>query len=352
LDYDEYAPSFDDARNTLASMLDGWVFGRVMREVKRPDICKPYFHGMIVTSKKERIWFQQSNRARTSLQIGPITIQPSDEVPHAGDVLMGRMDTSTQGERHKSRLMSWYTHTQQLQMLTKVCLEGTHKHEMQLMSEMRTPSNDDVWALCRLVLFGNIRAFADAHRGKRSGIMKLSTTPLEFVYSTAETLGDETIWDAFLTLVPDAQIPSSPRCESPPFSSPMSPIRPSTPPFTPLIPSYNPTSPPPSPPPSPPYNPTSPPYNPTSPPYNPTSPPYNPTSPPPSPSPISIPPPALPMCPPLLSIPTTTDSDEDLNKKAEDVSKMLDLLNSYAFPGVNPTPQPYDPLNPAYDSRL
>ena len=354
-DCDEYAPTFDEARNTLAGMLDGWAFGRVTREVKRPDICKPYFHGMIVTPQKARVWFQHSNAARSSLQIGPIKMHPSPGVPNAGDVLMGRLDTSTQGERHRSRLMNWYSNAQPLQMLAKVCLEGTQQHEMQLMSEMRTESNDDVWGLCRLVLFGNIRAFADAHAGKRRGMMKLSTTPLEFVYSTAGTLGDETIWSAFVALVPDAKPPLSPPPSplycSPPrappsfHSHPVSFYTPTSPPYNPASPPYNPVSPPYNPT-SPPYNPTSPPYNPTSPPYNPTSPPYNPTSPPYNPTSPSIHPP----------LPPAPDSSLSA-QKSQEVSQMLELLNSYFPSGSGPAapappPEAYDPLNPSYGPRL
>jgi hypothetical protein len=36
---DDYAPTFDIARETLAGLLDGWVFGRVLRSVTRP--CTP-----------------------------------------------------------------------------------------------------------------------------------------------------------------------------------------------------------------------------------------------------------------------------------------------------------------------
>jgi len=245
-DNEEFAPSFDDARNMLANLLDGWVFGQVTREVKRPDICKPYFHGMIVTHKKARVWFQETNCARTSLRIGPIIMRASTEVPRAGDVIMGREETSTQGERRKSRLTTWYANAQPLQMLARVCLEGTYKNEMQLMGEMRSASNDDVWALCRLVLFGNIRAFADAHGGKRGG-MKLSTTPLEFVHYAAETLGDETIWDAFVALVPDATPPSSGYDSdglSPPTTPSYNPPLPSYDPMNPPLPSYDPMNPP------------------------------------------------------------------------------------------------------------
>jgi len=307
----DYAPTFDAARNTLAALLDGWVFGRVMREVTRPDPHKPYFHGMIVTSKGDRIWFQQSNVPHRSLSLGPLGLTPTDSTPpRAGDILMGKVEPA-RGERHKARLLTWYANVPQIAALAKVCTRGTDKHEMQLLSDMRTTANDDIWALVRLVLFGNIGAFAAAHRGK--GTMRLSTTPLEFVHSAAETLGDHTIWDAFLALVPDAKSPKrlpppqpylpTPHAYSPPFS-----------PFT--LPPAHPYTPTPQT-----YVPISPPFNPTTPP---SSPPFNPTTPPTTP----------PSSPPTL---------DDEKKKTEDASRIWELLKGYIQ-----IQEEYDPMNPTY----
>ena len=266
-----FAPTFDIARNTLDALLGAWVFGRVVRNVTRPDPNSHYFHAVLITSKGQRIWFQQSNRASRVLHIGPIEVQPPSPtfIPQAGDVIMGRLQPKT-NERKKDRLVSWYANpAQQLQHLANVCVAGTQKHEFQLLHDMRTDTHDEVWALCRLVMFGNIQAFADAHLMKRTYQMRLlrNRDPLDFVYETAETLGDYDIWQQFLNIVPNAKIPSS-------------------------------TSPPP---------PTSPPFHPSTPPPPPTSPPFHPSTPPPPSSP-------------------------SLESKVENASKLLDLLKHYVQP--------------------
>ena len=289
-----------------------------MREVTRPDPHKPYFHGMIVTSTGDRIWFQQSNAAHRSLSLGPLGVSPTDITPpRAGDILMGKVEP-VKGERRKARLLTWYANVPQIAALAKVCTRGTDKHEMHLLSDMRTTANDDIWALVRLVLFGNIAVFADAHRGK--GTMRLSTTPLKFVHSTGETLGDHTIWAAFQARVPEATRPERLPPPQPYIPTP----HPYSPPFSPF------TLPPPQP-----YIPTPQTYIPISPPFNPTtppsSPPFNPTTPPSSPSFNPTTPPSSP------------PSMEEEKKKTEDASRIWELLKGYIQ-----IQEAYDPMYPAY----
>ena len=299
---DRFAPTFDIARNTLAALLDGVVFGCVTRDPTRPDRDKPYFHGTITAADKTRVWFQQTNGARRPMTIGPLTHEPPtfQHPPRAGDVLMGKVDVSAQGERHKARLTSWYSDAKPMRALAKVCTVGTVKHEMQLLGDMRGSCNDDVWALCRLVLFGNVKAFADMHVRNRK-TMRLSRSALEFVHAAAETLGDDSIWDEFVRHVPDA-LPPAP-------TPPHSPYRVShiAVGFEQMA-KYDPSVP---------YTPASPPYTPASPPYTPASPPYNPVSPPASPS---------------------------LAAKVADASQLLKLLTQFSPPAV----EEYDPMRPAY----
>jgi hypothetical protein len=297
------APSFDVARETLAGLLDDWVFGTVT-SVKVPDTDNEYYHGVVKTSRG-RAWFQQTKSARRPQKFGPITIPITCEKPNVGDVLMGRVDNSG-----RLRLINWYSDSRSMRELSRVCFQGTSKREFQLLGDMRTSRDDDIWALCRLVMFGNIKVFADAHL---DGIkpMNLSVTPLEFVYETSTSLCDPKVWDAFVELAPAANPPGDDDAEScvPPLVS-----------YTPTPPSYNPTSPPNSPP----YNPTSPPYNPTSPP---NSPPYNPTSPPNSP-------------PYNPTSPQYTPQAKDM-----DIETLSMLITQYCPPVGSVA---YDPANPSY----
>ena len=405
---DNYAPTFDVARNTLAGMLDGWVFGRVMRSVTQPDPSKPYFHGMIVTPRGARVWFQQSSAAGLPLMLGPLTVLPcrrGSPLPEAGDVLMGKLDSSTKGEKRSARLMSWFPNARQLQVLAKVCLSGTNKHELQLLGDMRSDNDDDIWGLCRLVMFGNIKAFADAHMDNPTCQMRLTRKPIEFVYSTAELLGDRLIWEKFLELVPDAELPPTEEekreggrakrafmpCYTPaprpsqvyhpdeiqfqaspsPLPTPPPPKRtwvqkeaaaayggPQSPPFCPSSSPFTQITPPDSPP----YCPSSPPYSPSSPPYSPSSPPYIPITPPDSPLYCSSSPPNSPITPPdspLIgpSTPQASAPHEDASSppgpispsSEEKVKKASDLLKLLSWYTIVPSAsssssQAYDPM--------
>ena len=302
------APSFDNARETLAGLLDNWVFGTVT-SIKVPEEGGVYFHGMARTSKG-RAWFQQSKLGRRPQQFGPVQIDPRTAAgpPQIGDVIMGRFDKA---EGKNGKLSNWYTDVAAIRELARVCLKGTNKREFQLLGDMRTEKNDDTWALCRLIMFGNVRAFADAHVTNGSS-MRLSTTPLEFVRTTSELLCDPSVWAAFVQMVPDAQQSVETYPDSPDYT-PIS-TAPQPPPFSPTTythASYNPAAPEPQ---SPPYDPVSPP---ASPPYNPmtppASPPYNPVSPPPSGANV-------------------------------DITALAQLITQYCPPPV----EPYDPINPGY----
>jgi hypothetical protein len=103
------------------------------------------------------------------------------------------------------RLTDWYGDVKPMRELTTVCCMGTTKREFQLLRDMRTPLNDDIWALCRLIMFGNVQVFADAHVGDIN--MRLSMSPLAFVFETSTALCDPSVWAAFVAIVPNAEPP-------------------------------------------------------------------------------------------------------------------------------------------------
>jgi hypothetical protein len=299
------APSFDTARETLAGLLDDWVFGTVV-SVKVPDPHNQYYHGHVRTPKG-RAWFQQSKAAQRPVTFGPVTLSPPSGPPKPGDVLMGAYDGK--------RFTGWFDDAKPMRELARVCYNGTHKREFQLLGDMRT-NVDDVWALCRLVMFGNVRVFADAHLDKTN--MNLGMPPLEFVHETSTALCDPTVWDAFVAIVPTAETPREPALphESPPYTPP----------------TYMPESPPYRPPPPDSYVPESPPYVPDSPPYVPDSPPYVPDS--------YVPesPPYVPDSPPY--VPDSPPKPGDM-----DIATLSSLIRQYCPPAA---PLAYDPANPGY----
>lgn len=284
------ASSFDVARGTIADLMDNWVFGRVI-SVKVPDPEDDYYHGYVKTPRG-RAWFQQSKRGRKPLRVGPIELHSDSQKPRIGDLMMGRWESCDRG----NRFIHWYTNAKHLKEFYHVCVNGTHKREFQLMETLRG-DDDSVWALSRLLLFGNVRAFADQHHGTNS-TMKLKMSVVEFIHQTSESLRDPSIWDEFVRMVPDARVPyeeEEEEKEEPQFLKRLKTLNSSRPPF-----------------PEGSAEPISPPYIPNSPPE---SPPYIPNSPPGNPKPQM------------------------------DIDTLSRLISQYCPPPV----QEYDPANPSYD---
>lgn len=311
------APSFERARLELYQLLSPWSFVRVVRPCVQGD--NGYFHGTGVQHDGARVWFQKMRPevSNEQAQVGPLTLKAQPDVmPRPGDVLMGRTVPTKQ---RSDKLLFYFPAAGHVEKLRVLVEQGTTQTEAQLAHELRArrPVDggvDDAWALARLILFGNVRAFAEQHL-ETSTTMRLSCDPLTFVHTCATDFDDPSIWDAFVALVPDARPPVPPPPPQP-IVRPLNlaaasqfvgrrrapPRSPQSPPFydymkpTQVFNSYPGGE-------SPPYNPTTPPpLSPMAEPYSPTSPGYDgctsssfmPPLPLPPPAPLSPPPPQTP----------------------------------------------------------
>lgn len=236
------APTFDAARMELYTQLAPFVFVRLPRRAAVPAESRPgttgYFHGVGQCVSEEgkggRVWYQKTSMAQRPLSLGPLAIAPPPPedtyVPQAGDIFIGKTvppnaGSSSQGEKN-DRLVNWYPFADPLFHLFHLVCNGTAKTEDALAHELRLRSKsgpDDVWALARLVLFGNVRVFAEEHIHASSAKMRLSTPPLHFVHAASTSLRDNSIWTEFVKLVPDAVPPRPP---SPPPKAAPPPPRP------------------------------------------------------------------------------------------------------------------------------
>lgn len=418
------APSFNHARQELYSQLVRYTFGRVVRCTVPPDgqtrvgdqVTVTYFHGLATKtehrpqppgSRPVKLWFKKPppDSPQRPLVVGPLTLDPADDhyVPRPGDSIVGHVVPSDGGgggrrrpgvppphqapgeEREQNdRFTYWHPHAACLENLLNFLFNGTALPEAQLAHELRSRKKggeDDVWAVARLILFGNVRAFADQHLGVSTKLrpMRLSTPPLDFVWKCATKLDDESIWMKFKELVPDAQPPQeqlplpapTPVVVAPLFGAssnfepPMVHVgRTRRAAAAPSYPSYAAAPPPPPPvyadeddygfgaytPQSPGYTPRSPTYSPHAPPgggasaqqqrpYSPSdSPPYCPTTPPyqspPTPPPYQHPPLTPPYHPnpqPYPAVPSVS---------AESVLKLLQRVDSMHAP---PPPRSFSP---------
>jgi hypothetical protein len=244
------APSFDTARRSLYAQLSKWCFVRVFRPCTVPPDGRTlvdgkeivtYFHGSAarcavsaVPGSSNKVWFKKSE-SRAPLEIGPLLVEgPSPEyVPRVGDILMGKMTAASSRARpterapsreENDRLLFWYPGAGYVETLLTIVCNGTTQAEQQLAHDLkrRVPgSEDDAWAVARLILFGNVAAFAEQHLKRAPKPMRLSCPPLVFVWKCANDFDDMTIWDKFVQLVPDAQPPEAPPQAFAPSSGPI-----------------------------------------------------------------------------------------------------------------------------------
>ena len=259
------------------------------RQVVNGEEVVTYYHGLAVASggwgpadsgdptkpstpTDNRIWFKKppsvaynehrhaSRNPKNGVNIGPITILPPTDkyIPKPGDVLMGK--TSADGDKKRqlnfsrggnsdaraqtqsTKFLCWYPFASSMAVLYSLVCNGTTLSESELRKDLNAryykrggakPGDDDVWALARLVLFGNVRVFAEEHlRTSSSGTLKtgmdtigeksrvattqtvtappnmnLSRAPLQFVSCCSNYFKDESLWDAFVQLVPGAVKP-------------------------------------------------------------------------------------------------------------------------------------------------
>lgn len=240
------APTFTSARRELYTQLSRYTFGKVVRCTVPPDgqtrvgdqVTVTFFHGLATKmehrqqlpgSRPVKLWFKKAppEAARSTLSVGPLQLDAAQEsyVPRPGDVLMGNVVPSDgprrapaavpggsgTGLESNDRFTFWYPHAACLEALLNYLFHGTAVPEAQLAHELRSRrkgGEDDVWAVARLILFGNVRAFAEQHLGSSGAKpMRLSVPPLHFVWQCATKLDDDSIWDKFVELVPDAQPP-------------------------------------------------------------------------------------------------------------------------------------------------
>lgn len=244
------APTFDAARMELFSQLASYVFARVPRRAAVSADSRggdgTYYHGVAnrydpsEPGRDDRLWYQKPAMANRPCTIGPITLTPlppqDTYVPQAGDVLMGKTappgKADRSGERNE-RLVSWYPFAEALLALFDIVCNGTTRTEAVLAHNLRlrtrgAPGADDAWAVARLILFGNVRVFAEEHKAPGKG-MRLSMPPLNFVHACSMSLRDDSVWTEFVKLVPDARPPSpppSPVVEEPPPPPPQPIVRP------------------------------------------------------------------------------------------------------------------------------
>ena len=211
---------FEVARSNLYAKLYSFTFGKVVRDCKVVQDLKtntPFFHGTVKSIKigddephNATVWFKKGGTPVCGFQLGPIVcdLPPEGSVPAIGDILMGTMvdDTRTIGERRGMhfRYVQWYPNMTALYTLSRILRLGTAKSEAQLSYDLRLTHGkhkDQVWAIARLVLFGNVQAFVDLFNEKPvARPMQLGSKADVFISECSYAFEDPALWLRFVEL--------------------------------------------------------------------------------------------------------------------------------------------------------
>jgi hypothetical protein len=302
--------SYTDARINLDRLLADLTFARVLtvQIVSPPGALHPFYHGEaenVDTGKK--IFFHCKERVKVlGLRLAGVTLIDSpfgnthvSYPPRFGDLIVGcSVDNSRPTPRLPYMLTGWCCNAAPLHELRRMVRHGTTLTREQLRHRLEQPATraaesltidrslsaeqrnhatcvlkyrDQLWALARLILFGDVAWLANAS----PDAVRLGTTVEAFVSEVATTLADEAIRKDFWAakpLPPPAPVYSVPAYSAlPPGAIPVySTLPPGAVPVFPYPPLPEHTSA------SPMYAPTSPMYAPTSPMYAPADGPHTP----------------------------------------------------------------------------
>ena len=234
---------FVQAHQTLHSMLQRYTFSVVARDVVIPDKAKEvtaehglrvtYYHGtaeerIVLLNYRERpksVWFNKSGRAKDLKIAGVVTLVsgPPHALPNVTDMLVGIAEASVPepGKPKRSGLhyTMWEMGATPVYELAKALVSKVPVSEASLKPKLRLAGpegQDELWALARLVLFGNVAAFDPQSQFP----MALRLPPALFVQECAMRLNDDSIWQKYVEVCPAVKMalapPPSPVLASPP----------------------------------------------------------------------------------------------------------------------------------------
>lgn len=232
---------FPQAHQTLHGLLQRYTFSVVSRDVVIPDKAREitaenglrvtYYHGTaeerlpFTQNYRERpksVWFNKSARAKPGdFRIAGVVLSSAagasqHALPNVTDMLVGIAEASVPepGKPKRSGLhyTMWEMSATPLFELAKALVSKVPVSEASLKPKLRlvrSECQDELWALARLVLFGNMAAFDPQSQFP----MVLRSPPAVFVQECAMRLNDDTIWQKYMEACPAVKLALAP----PPF---------------------------------------------------------------------------------------------------------------------------------------
>lgn len=235
---------FAQAHQTLHGLLQRYTFSVVARDVVIPDKAKEvtaehglrvtYYHGtaeerIVSLNYRERpksVWFNKSGRAKDLKIAGVVTLcaGPPHALPNVTDMLVGIAEASVpepgKPKRSGMHYTMWEMGATPVYELAKAVVSKIPVSEASLKPKLRLAGSaegqDELWALARLVLFGNVAAFDPQSQFP----MALRRPPALFVQECAMRLNDDSIWQKYIEVCPSVKMalapPPSPIMAPPP----------------------------------------------------------------------------------------------------------------------------------------
>jgi len=222
------APSFGFARQVLADLFGNWTFAAVTKPCMIPVDEAPSADGHVkhyfgtaeersptdVRGSRRRVFFQKVARHADAFWVGPAVVLEPAELPQPGDMLVGLAEPNT-GPSKAGRIFgglkytSWQAGARPAWELARIVTLGTSLSEAALQHALRTKTAggaDEMWAVARVVLFGNLRAFHPSE----PPTMALRKPPSAFVHECAIRFSDPSIWTHYASLFPEVLRPPPP----------------------------------------------------------------------------------------------------------------------------------------------
>jgi len=223
---------FAQAHQTLHGLMQRYTFAVVARDVVIPDKAKEvtaelglrvtYYHGtaeertvsLHYRERPKSVWFNKSGRSKDMKIAGVVTLCGGSPhaLPNVTDMLVGISEASVPepGKPKRSGLhyTMWEMGATPVFELAKALVSKVPVSEASLKPRLKLfgEGQDELWALARLVLFGNVAAFDPQSQFP----MTLRRPPALFVQECAMRLNDDTIWQKYMEACPAVRVALAP----------------------------------------------------------------------------------------------------------------------------------------------
>lgn len=214
---------FKTAIQNIDFELNQLVFSRVFRtHTKEEHRCKPdndensfsYYYGfsteinLFGKSQSHRIWFKKNTKTRQPVYFGPVALYATTKIPLSKTILVGVVDVSPKGRSYRWWIDDAFAI---LQFCRFVRYQNGLKHHSALFYrqlKLQGEYHDELWALAKLLLFGDIMSFLEPKKHpveKNQYAFKegyaIRLDPAKFVLATTLFARDITIYDRYMTLL-------------------------------------------------------------------------------------------------------------------------------------------------------